>query len=144
MRTKRFLVSICLLISLAQVAFSQQNVTSGTLSGRIEDSSGAVVSGANITVTNLETNQRLTTSTDAEGGYRFPYLRTGDYDVHIEAQGFTAVSYNRLTVSVGQSLELPVKLEVAGVSAQVNIGRTDVPLIETVRDRKSTRLNSSH
>ena len=133
MKTRKFLVSICLLISLAQVAFSQQNVTSGTLSGRIEDSSGAVVSGANITVTNLETNQRLTTSTDAEGRYRFPYLRTGAYDVHIEAQGFNAVSFTRLTVSVGQSLELPVKLEVAGVSAQVHIGSTDVPLIETVR-----------
>src|SRR5687767_6712065 len=133
MKTREVLVSICLLISFAQVAFSQQNVTSGTLSGRIEDSSGAVVNGANITVTNLETNQRLTTSTDGEGRYRFPYLRTGAYDVHIEAQGFTAVSYNRLTVSVGQSLELPVKLDVGGVSAQVNIGRTDVPLIETVR-----------
>jgi hypothetical protein len=133
MKTRRFLVSICLLISVAQLAFSQQNVTSGTLSGRIEDSSGAVVSGANITVTNLETNQRQTTSTDEQGRYRFPYLRTGDYDVHIEAQGFTSVSLARLTVSVGQSLELPVKLEVAGVSAQVNIGSTDVPLIETVR-----------
>jgi hypothetical protein len=133
MKTRKSLVSICLLISLAQVAFSQQNVTSGTLSGRIEDSSGAVVSGANITVTNLETNQRLTTSTDAEGRYRFPYLRTGAYDLHIEAQGFNAVSFTRLTVSVGQSLELPVKLEVAGVSAQVHIGSTDLPLIETVR-----------
>ena len=64
MKARRFLVSICLLISLAQAAVSQQNVTSGTLSGRIEDSSGAVVSGANITVTSLETNQRLTTSSD--------------------------------------------------------------------------------
>ncbi|HVF23652.1 MAG TPA: TonB-dependent receptor [Pyrinomonadaceae bacterium] len=133
MKARSFLVSICLLISLAQVAVSQQNVTSGTLSGRIEDSSGAVVGGANITVTNLETNQRLTTSTDEEGRYRFPYLRTGAYDVHIDAQGFTAVSFTRLTVSIGQSLELPVKLEVAGVSAQVNIGSSDVPLIETVR-----------
>ena len=133
MKTRRFLVSICLLISVAQVAFSQQNVTSGTLSGRIEDSSGAVVSGANITVTSLETNQRLTTSSDEEGRYRFPYLRTGAYGVHIEAQGFNAVSFTRLTVSVGQSLQLPVKLEVAGLSAQVNIGSSDVPLIETVR-----------
>ena len=113
-------------------AFRQQNVTSGTLSGRIEDSSGAVVSGANITVTNLETNQRLTASTDEEGRYRFPYLRTGAYDVHIEASGFAAVN-RQLTVSVGQSLELPVKLEVAGVSAQVHVGGSEVPLIETVR-----------
>ena len=132
MRTRKFLVSICLLISLAQAAFSQQNVTSGTLSGRIEDTSGAVVSGANITVTNLETNQRLTTNTDAEGRYRFPYLRTGGYDVHIEAAGFAPIT-KQFTLSVGQSLELPLKLEVAGVLEQVHVGTTDVPLIETVR-----------
>jgi hypothetical protein len=131
-RLRLFVVSICLLVSFAHVAFGQQNVTSGTLSGRIEDSSGAVVSGANITVINLETNQRLTTSTDEEGRYRFPYLRTGAYDVHVEASGFAAVS-KQLTVSVGQSLELPVKLEVAGVSAQVHVAGSDVPLIETVR-----------
>jgi hypothetical protein len=131
-RLRLFVVSICLLVSFAHVAFGQQNVTSGTLSGRIEDSSGAVVSGANITVINLETNQRLTTSTDEEGRYRFPYLRTGAYDVHVEASGFAAV-IKQLTVSVGQSLELPVKLEVAGVSAQVHVAGSDVPLIETVR-----------
>ncbi|HSD47119.1 MAG TPA: TonB-dependent receptor, partial [Pyrinomonadaceae bacterium] len=132
MKTRNFLVSICLLISIAQICFSQQNVTSGTLSGRIEDSSGAVVSGANITVTNIETNQRLTTSTDVEGRYRFPYLRTGAYAFYIEAAGFEPVT-KQFTISVGQSLELPVKLEVAGVSEQVNVGSTDVPLIETVR-----------
>ena len=132
MKTGNFLVSICLLISIAQICFSQQNVTSGTLSGRLEDSSGAVVSGANITVTNIETNQRLTTSTDVEGRYRFPYLRTGSYAFYIEAAGFEPVT-KQFTISVGQSLELPVKLEVAGVSEQVNVGSTDVPLIETVR-----------
>ena len=132
MKTGNFLVSICLLISIAQICFSQQNVTSGTLSGRIEDSSGAVVSGANITVTNIETNQRLTTSTDVEGRYRFPYLRTGPYAFYIEAAGFEPVT-KQFTISVGQSLELPVKLEVAGVSEQVNVGSADVPLIETVR-----------
>ena len=131
MKTRIFLVSICLLVSLP-IVVAQQNVTSGTLSGRIEDSRGAVVSGANVTATNLETNQRLATTTDDEGRYRFPYLRTGAYGLTIEASGFAAVT-KQLTVSVGQSLELPVKLDVAGVSEQVNVGSTDVPLIETVR-----------
>ena len=131
MKIRVFLVSICFLVSLPAV-FAQQNVTSGTLSGRIEDSRGAVVSGANVTATNLETNQQLATTTDDDGRYRFPYLRTGDYDLKIEAIGFAAIT-KQFTVLVGQTLELPVKLDVAGVSAQVNIGSTDVPLIETVR-----------
>lgn len=132
MKIRAFLVSICLLVSLPLVTVAQQNVTSGTLSGRIEDSSGAVVSGANVTATNLETNQHLVTTTDHEGRYRFPYLRTGDYDLKVEATGFAAVT-KRLNVLVGQALELGVKLDVAGVSEQVNIGSGEVPLVETVR-----------
>jgi hypothetical protein len=110
---------------------AQQNVTSASISGRIEDARRAVVSGATINATQLETNQVFTTTSDHEGRYRFPYLRTGTYDLTIDAPGFSTVT-RQLTVSLGQALDLPVKLDVAGVSAQVNIG-TDVPVIETVR-----------
>lgn len=116
----------------AGLCTAQQNVTSATLSGRVDDARGAVVSGANVTATNLETNQRQTTTSDHEGRYRFPYLRTGDYDVTIDAQGFATVT-KHLTLSIGQTVDLPIKLEVAGLSEQVNIGGTDVPIIETVR-----------
>jgi hypothetical protein len=126
-------------LCLASQAVAQQNVTSGTLSGRIEDSRGAVVSGAHVIATNLETNQRLATTTDGEGRYRFPYLRTGVYDVTVEAAGFAGVS-KQLTVLLGQSLELALKLDVAGVSANVNIG-SDVPLIETVRTQMTETIH---
>src|SRR5690242_15039417 len=98
-------VSLCSLLVLlsAGLAQAQQNVTSAALSGRIEDSRGAVVSGASITATHLETNQQLATTSDDEGWFRFPYLRTGDYDLKINAPGFSTVS-KQLTVSVGQSL----------------------------------------
>ena len=131
MKIRVITICICLLVLISAAVRAQQNVTSGTLSGRIEDARGAVVSGANVTATNLETNQRFTTTTDFEGRYRFPYLRTGDYDLTIDAAGFSAVT-RQLTVSVGQALELPVTLDVAGVSAQVNVG-SEVPLVETVR-----------
>jgi hypothetical protein len=124
------LCSVLILLSSGLCA-AQQNVTSATLSGRIEDASGASVNGASIVATHVETNQQLTTASDHEGRFRFPFLRTGAYDLKIEAQGFSAAT-RQLTVSVGQSLDLPVKLDVAGVSAQVNIG-SDVPVVETVR-----------
>src|ERR1051325_1573414 len=131
MKPHLYLPCICLMLLLGGVALAQQNVTSATLTGRIEDARGAVVSGASVTATHLETNQQLTATTDREGRYRFPYLRIGDYDLKIDAQGFSPVT-KQLTVSVGQALELPIQLDVAGVTAQVNIG-SDVPMIETVR-----------
>src|ERR1043166_8172382 len=132
MRPHFYLSCICLMLLLSGVGWAQQNVTSATLSGRIEDATGAVVSGATVTATHLETRQQLTTTSDYDGRYRFPYLRTGDYDLKIEARGFSEVT-KQLTVSVGQALDLPITLDVAGVSAQVNIATTDVPVIETVR-----------
>src|SRR5436190_2441201 len=131
MKIRLYLYCVFLFIS-AGLTMAQQNVTSATLSGRIEDARGAVVSGADITATNFETNQRLATTSDHEGRYRFPYLRTGDYELTAGAQGFSTIT-KRLTLSIGQSLDVPVKLEVAGLSEQVNIGETDVPTVETVR-----------
>lgn len=132
MKLRVLLLSICILVSLPVLCAGQQNVTSGSLSGRVEDTCGAVITGANVTATSVETHQRFATTSDTDGRYRFPYLRTGAYDLTVVADGFTAVT-RQLTVLVGQALELPVKLEVAGVSANVNIGSTDVPLVETAR-----------
>ena len=134
MRIRLSIFSICLFLLLPAISAAQQNVTSGALSGRIEDSSGAIVGGANVTVTNQETNQRLSTTCDQEGRYRFPYLRTGDYELIVEAAGFAGIT-KHFTVLVGQTLELPFKLDVAGVSANVNISNADVPLVETARSQ---------
>lgn len=130
MKIRIYLCS-ALIFLCAGICAAQQSVTSATLTGRIEDTRGAVVSGASVTATHLETNQPLTTMSDEEGRYRFPYLRTGAYDLKIDAQGFATIN-RQLTVSVGQAVDLPIRLDVAGVSAQVNIGM-DTPIVETVR-----------
>jgi hypothetical protein len=131
MKPHIYLFCICLMLLLSSVTQAQYNVTSATLSGRIEDASGAVVSGASVTATHHETNQQLTTTSDLEGRYRFPYLRIGDYELKIDANGFATVT-KQLTVSVGQAIDLPIKLDVAGISAAVTIG-SDTPIVETVR-----------
>ena len=125
----------------AFLARAQQTVTSATLSGRIEDASGAVVSGASLTATNLETNQKQTATTDGDGRYRFPYLQVGSYQLSIEALGFASLR-RELTVTVGQALDLPLRLDVAGLSAQVNVA-TEVPMIETVRTQVTETIRPS-
>src|SRR4030095_6448540 len=120
-----------LFIVCAGTILAQQTVTSASLSGRVEDASGAVVSGASLIATSVDTNQKQTATTNYDGRYRFPYLQVGSYKLSIEAQGF-APSSRELTVTIGQALDLPIRLEVPALSAQVNVG-TDVPLIETVR-----------
>ncbi|HKP46440.1 MAG TPA: carboxypeptidase regulatory-like domain-containing protein, partial [Pyrinomonadaceae bacterium] len=122
-------------------ARAQQTVTFATLTGRVLDASGAPVNGASLTASNVETNQKQAATTDGDGRYRFPYLQVGSYNLIIEAQGFSPLR-KQVTVTVGQALDLPLKLEVAGVSAQVNVV-TNVPAIETVRTQITETIRRS-
>jgi len=103
MRIPIYLYAALFIFLCSGLGAAQQNVTSGTLSGRVEEASGAVVSGVTVTATHLETNQQHTAISDADGRYRFPYLRTGAYDVKIEAQGFESIGLPR-TKSYGLNL----------------------------------------
>jgi hypothetical protein len=115
----------CLFATLAQ-----QTVTSASLSGRVEDTNGAAVNGATLTITNLETNQQQTATSDAEGRYRFAYLPVGTYKLLATAQGFGALS-KQLTLTVGQALDVPLRLLVASVRESITV--EDIPIIETIR-----------
>ncbi|HWT03611.1 MAG TPA: carboxypeptidase regulatory-like domain-containing protein [Pyrinomonadaceae bacterium] len=110
---------------------AQQTVTSATLGGRVEDSAGAAVPGALVTARHLDTNQTQTATSDAEGRYRFAYLPAGPYELTAEHGGFDPLR-QRLTLTLGQALDVPLRLAVAGVTGSVNI-TADVPLIEAAR-----------
>ena len=60
-----------------------------TILGEVTDSSGAVIPGATVTVTNVATGISLTTATNDRGSYGLPGLRPGDYTLAIELQGFS-------------------------------------------------------
>jgi hypothetical protein len=104
------LIIISVLLIGGPYAQAQQTVTSATLSGRVEDAGGAVVRGATLTVTNLDTNQTQTATTDNDGRYRFPYLQVGSYKLSVEANGFSPLA-KELTLTVGQALDLPLRLD---------------------------------
>lgn len=133
------LLPLCILFVYSPTqTFAQQTVTSATLSGRVEDTTGAGVRGATVTVVSLATNQSQTAVTDMEGRYRFAYLPVGTYQLKIEQGGFSTLT-RELTLSVGQALVLPVRLSVAGVSARVDVA-SDAPIIETARAQVSETI----
>jgi hypothetical protein len=112
-------------------ALAQQAVAFATLSGLAEDVNGAAISGVAITVTNLEQNQSRTATTDAQGRFRFLYLPVGNYQLRAVHAGF-AVIEKSLRLTVGQSLDVSLRLAVAGVVATANV-TSDAPVIEIVR-----------
>jgi hypothetical protein len=110
---------------------AQQAVTSATLSGHVLDANGAAVSGATVTATKLDTNQKQTVTSDAEGRYRFAYLPVGTYRISVEAQGFATLT-EELTLTIGQTLDVPLRLSVAGLIENVSVTDT-LPVIEVAR-----------
>ncbi len=130
---------VCVVSALQATA--QQTVTSASLSGRVQDKSGAILRGAHVIVLNEETNQNHSATTDYDGRFRFPYLPVGRYELSIETEGFVTLK-KQLVLTVGQSLDLPLTLEVEGVSAVVSV-TSDVPLIETVRTQVTETIRPS-
>jgi hypothetical protein len=98
-----------LLLLTAATARAQQSVTSATLSGTIEDMQGARPELRS--PTRVDQNETWQTTSDAQGKYRFTYLPVGRYQLKAERDGF-ATFVLALSLSVGQTLDVPIKLGV--------------------------------
>ena len=148
MKIRRIVFSLFMFISIYGLSATippQQGVTSATLSGRVEDVNGAAVAGAAVVAINLDQNQSSTAQSDAQGRFRYLYLPIGHYRLKVEARGFTPLE-RELTMTVGQALDLQLKLSVAGVTERLDV-RSEASAIETVRTQVSetvlpTEVNS--
>ena len=123
--------AVALLTGVGRNVAAQQTVTSATLSGRVEDATDASVRGATIEAINLETNQHAIVISDSDGKFRFAYLQVGAYKLLVSAPGFASLTKG-LTLTIGQAAYLELRVQVAGMAAQVQVA-ADAPLIETVR-----------
>src|SRR4029077_11905442 len=104
----------------ASGVFAQETVNFASVSGRVTDPSGAVVSGAQVAARQIDTNVTATAATDGEGRFRFPYLRVGVYEITVHDAGF-ADATRRLTLTLGSAFDLPVVLEVGAVESSVDV-----------------------
>src|SRR4051794_37438770 len=106
----RFLKSTAMFaIFLLTALTANAQETTGTIRGRIVDTQGLAVPGANVTATGPQGAK--TTVSDAEGRFSIPFLTPGVFTVRGELQGFKAVEQQNVTVSLGQSVDLSLKME---------------------------------
>jgi outer membrane receptor protein involved in Fe transport len=111
------------------VASSQVNST-GTISGRITDAQGNVVSGATVAIVEQQTNVETRLNTNGSGFYSAGFLKPGSYSVKVSAPGFESVLSSGLTLQVGQVLGQDFSLKVGEVTETVNV-TTGAPLLNT-------------
>ncbi len=102
----------------------------GAVSGTITDSTGAVLPGVTVTVTNTETNVAATTVTDARGAYQVRYLNAGTYNVQAQLEGLQTVQRKGISVRVGDTVPIDFKMEQGAVS-EVMVVTASAPVIDT-------------
>ncbi len=113
---------------------------SGNIQGDVRDSSGAAVTGAAVTLTNVATTVNQATKTDAAGNYRFVSLAPGDYKVSVSASGFGPAAVT-VTLLTSQTAEVPVKLSVGSVAESVLV-TTEAPVLDTADSRTQMTIES--
>jgi len=111
MKTKSLLVLL-----FAFGLFAQDRAT---LTGTVQDPSGASVPNAIVKATNTSTNETSEGRSTNDGLYTIPYLSPGVYNVEVTAAGFSTYRRESLTLSVSQRLELPVQLAVGQAATEV-------------------------
>jgi len=101
-----------------------------TVVGRVTDSSGAVIPGATISLTNLETGVMVKTEANAEGNYFAPFLIPGKYRIVAEKSGFKSLVRSGITLSVNDRLELNLPLEIGSQAETVTVS-ADASLLDS-------------
>lgn len=124
------LIMAVLLILQALGAVEVRAQTTGTIYGTITDPTGAAISGATVTATNLETNLTRTTTTSADGGYRLTLLPVGRYGISVEASGFKPAQQKGVELEVQANLRIDFKIEVGAITEEVVV-TGEAPQIDT-------------
>ncbi|MFT3744077.1 MAG: TonB-dependent receptor [Pyrinomonadaceae bacterium] len=139
-RAAKLAIFLTMLLSLASASFAQSQAAAADLSGTVTDPTGAVVAGANVSAKGVGTGISRTVTSDAEGNFKFISLPPGEYEVSADAKNFKKSVLSGITLTVGQTAQLTIKLEIGAEGAIVNVTGDDVQLIETTKTNISTTI----
>src|SRR2546430_15583442 len=108
-----FLFAYFLSLSICALGQSQ---TTGRIVGTVKDQNGAVIVGAEVTVTSLATAEQRKVTTDTEGNYSMPLLSPATYRVKITASGFNSALFDSVRVVITEPTTVNAELRIAGIT----------------------------
>ena len=129
---------VALLLAMA-VSLHAQEIT-GSINGIVTDSTGGVLPGVQVTVTNIGTNVAKTVTTGPSGAYVVPFLFFGTYRVSAELTGFKTARAENIRLSTSEQVRVDLTLSVGDVTESVEVTATEV-LLKTEEVSISTTVN---
>src|SRR5262249_10247128 len=130
MRITRVLLTVAAALSGLPVVAQEFRAL---VSGRIVDSSGAALTNAAISIVNVATQTRASTSSGSDGNFALQQLMPGTYELTVEAPGFRRYTRKGITLAVGDRVSLEVQLEVGELTSSVTVS-ADLSGIEANQD----------
>jgi hypothetical protein len=137
----RFAVFILLVLLACYKIVAAQSLTSGTITGRAIDPSGAVIPGASVEILNPITGYQQSATTDSAGGFSFTNIPFNPYHLSVTAKGFQAQEED-VSVRSAVPVNVSVTLQIAGTSETVNVEASGQDLIEN-NSMAHTDVNST-
>src|SRR5437868_12835077 len=139
-RARIVLILTACALSITAIQMQGQAVN-GTLLGSLTDSSGAVVPGAQVTITEVGTGIPHSTQSNASGNYVFPNLPPGNYNVTSEAHGFKKEIRPDVRVDVNSTVRVDMTMQLGAVTETVEVSGA-VPLLKTDRADVSQNIET--
>lgn len=130
-----------LLFLIAIGASAQETVNFASIRGRVTDPAGGVVPGAQVTAREIETNLTSSTTTDAAGRFRFPYLHVGSYQITVRKAGF-ADETRAVTLTVGAAFEIPFSLSIGAAATNITVSG-ESPVLEAARTQIANTISQA-
>src|SRR5437867_9071559 len=136
----RYLPVLLMGMILAGGHLVSAQVTTATIAGVVQDSSGAVIPGVSVAIKNIDTGVSRTITTDEGGRYVVPDLSLGNYEVEAQLPGFQTEVRSGITLTVGRSAVVNFALKVGQVSDKVTITE-EAPLVESTTAAMSSLID---
>jgi len=123
-------------------ALANAQIDRGSISGVVTDPTGAGVTGAKVTITNAAMGTQNSTETTGPGNYTIPDLPAGIYSVTAVAPGFSTLVRNGITVSVGETATVDLRLAVGQGAVSITV-TADAPLLQTESPQNNVEVSTT-
>jgi hypothetical protein len=120
-------------------SFSQSQISAGDIKGTVTDATGAVLPGAMVTVTNIQTGVERTLVTDSMGNFRFFLLPPAEYEVKVQLPAFSTYTRRPVPVTVGETVLIEAVLRPASVQQEVLV-QEELSPVETEKTQQSDTI----
>ena len=128
-KSQRLMILFALALLLVPTRLLLGQTDQGTITGVVQDPSGAVIGNASVTLTNVDEGQVLKSNTDGAGVYVFSPVKIGNYKVSASAPSFETTTQTNLHVSIQQRLNVVISLKPGATSETVTV-TTEAPLMQ--------------